>query len=130
MIYRIRGVSWFHLREFGKAIADYSRYLEFDSTNNEIIGYRGIAYRENKQLLSAYVDLAVSRNSELIDYRQTKKLIDSMFVTGDTIRTVKILRKLTDALPAFTEGWVEYSNRSVQVGSFLSAHVSCNFLRS
>ena len=107
VIYRIRGVSWFYLREFDKAIADYSRYLEYDSTNNEIIGYRGIAYRENKQLLPAYVDLAVSGNSDLVDYQQANRLIDSLFVVGDTIQTIRSLNKLTDALPAFTEGWVQ-----------------------
>lgn len=107
VIYRIRGVSYFYLREFDNAIADYSRYLEYDSTNKEIIQYRGIAYHENKQLLPAYIDLAVSGSLEMINYPHAKTLIDSVFTRGDTVQAKQYLEKLTDALPAFTEGWVQ-----------------------
>ena len=44
VIYKIRGTSYFYLDRFTNAISDYSKYLEHDSTNKEVISYRGVAY--------------------------------------------------------------------------------------
>lgn len=106
VIYKIRGTSHFYVNNFTQAISDYSTYLQHDSLNKEIIGYRGMAYLNNKQRLNAYIDFAVSGNHQGIVFNDLTHLVDSVIIRGDTTVALQTLNTLTEAAPYFTEGYV------------------------
>jgi tetratricopeptide (TPR) repeat protein len=106
VIYKIRGTSYFYLDRFASAISDYSKYLEHDSTNKEVMSYRGVAYRSNKERLKAYVDFAQSDTRHMLDFNDMNHLIDSALNKGDTVQVMDVLDKITQHCPYFTEGFV------------------------
>jgi len=107
VIYRIRGVSYYNVDDFQKAIEDYDNYLKHDSSNREIIGFRAMAYLKSNQRLKAYSDFSLSHNREMIDFPEASRLIDSVFVTGDTTTAMAYTDQIAQYTPSFTEGWVK-----------------------
>lgn len=106
VIYKLRGISKFRLNRFKPAADDFSAYLKYDSTNTEVIGYRGMAYLQNKQMLEAYIDFAASGNRQALDFADMTRLVNSLLVKGDSIRSMYALRVFTRAVPGYTEGYV------------------------
>lgn len=105
VIYKLRGISYFNENKFPEAIADFSLFLQHDSTNKEVLGFRGMSYLRNNQRLNAYDDFARSKNVQTFDFKDMKHLVDSMLVTGDTIKTLFYLDHFTQAAAYFTEGY-------------------------
>ena len=106
VIHKIRGTSYFYLNRFADAVSDYSKYLENDSTNKEVLSYRGVAYKSNKERLKAYVDFAQSDTRHLLDFEDMEYVVDSTLTKGDTIQVMDALTKITRDCPYFTEGFV------------------------
>jgi len=106
VIYKMRGTSNFYLDRFKESISDYSAYLAHDSTNKEIIGYRGMAYLKNKERLKAYADFAQSGNRHMLDFKDLSHLLDSVLVKGDTTHALNALDPITQNIAYFTEGYV------------------------
>ena len=104
--YKIRGTSYFYLDRFSNAISDYSKYLEHDSTNKEVLSYRGMAYKGNKERLKSYVDFAQSETKHMLDFDDMEYLIDSVLNKGDTVQALDALGNITRHCPYFTEGFV------------------------
>lgn len=104
---KIRGVSYYHSYDYPRAIADFTTYLRFDSTNKEVLGFRGMAYQKNHQFLDASVDLALSDNEQVLEFKKMESHIDSVLLAGDTTRALQYLHTLTNAVPVFTEGFVQ-----------------------
>jgi tetratricopeptide (TPR) repeat protein len=103
----IRGLSYYHMNRFSDAIADFSIYLKNDSTNKEVLGARGMAYRNSKQRLLAYADLAASDNLQAVDYNHVEKLVDSVLQLKDTAQALYALDIITKKAPYFSEGFVQ-----------------------
>jgi tetratricopeptide (TPR) repeat protein len=106
VIYKMRGTSNFYIDRFKEAISDYSAYLAHDSTNKEIMGYRGMAYLRNKEKLNAYVDFAQSDNRHMLDFKEIIHLIDSVMIRRDTVKVMDALAGITRDHAYFTEGFV------------------------
>ena len=107
VIYRIRGVSYYNVDEFRKAIEDYDNYLKHDSSNREIIGYRAMAYLKSNQRLKAYSDFSLAYNRGMIDFTDASRLIDSVFLAGDTTSAMAYTYQIAQYMPSFTEGWAK-----------------------
>jgi tetratricopeptide (TPR) repeat protein len=105
--YKIRGISYFYVNKFNLAISDYTAYLKNDSTNKEVLGYRGVAHRQNNQKLKAYIDFAVSDNRQALNFKEMQHLVDSVLMKGDTTLGLYALNNFTAALPYFTEAYVQ-----------------------
>ncbi|HEX6889088.1 MAG TPA: hypothetical protein VF141_00290 [Chryseolinea sp.] len=106
VIFKMRGTSNFYLDRFKEAISDYTAYLARDSTNKEIIGYRGMAYLKNKERLKAYVDFAQSGNQHMLDFKDIIHLIDSTMIKRDTVKVMDAIEGITRDNAYFTEGFV------------------------
>jgi tetratricopeptide (TPR) repeat protein len=107
IIYRIRGVSYFHLTRFDRSIADFTTYLKNDSLNKEVLGFRAIAYQQNHQKLNAYIDFAVSGNIQAFNFKEMNHLVDSVLIKGDTTIALNALNYFVLAEPRFTEAYVQ-----------------------
>ncbi|MEO7990125.1 MAG: hypothetical protein ABI663_11320 [Chryseolinea sp.] len=105
--YKIRGTSYFYVNKFNLAISDYTAYLKNDSTNKEVLGYRGMAHRQSNQKLKAYIDFAVSDNRQALNFKEMQHLVDSVLMKGDTTLGLYALNNFTTALPHFTEAYVQ-----------------------
>lgn len=106
-INRIRGVSYYHMNRFRDAIVDFGVYLENDSANNEVRGYRGMAYLKARQPLKAYVDFATSGNQQALDFLDIERLINSVLQAEDTTQALYCLDAILESVPYFTEGYVQ-----------------------
>jgi tetratricopeptide (TPR) repeat protein len=105
VINKIRGVSYYYNNQFDKAIADYTTYLKHDSTNEQVIGYRGMAYKQTNQRLNAYIDFANSHNPQAFEGPDMVHLIDSVLQKGDTTSALAALTSFVKANPSFTEAY-------------------------
>jgi tetratricopeptide (TPR) repeat protein len=106
LINRMRGVSHYHMANFQKALDDFNVYLKNDTTNKEVLGFRGMAYQKTNQRLKAYLDFAASDYPDLVNFKDAEKLIDSILVAKDTTYALHCLDILTEGAPSFTEGYV------------------------
>jgi tetratricopeptide (TPR) repeat protein len=107
IMYKLRGVSNYQLGRFRAASDDFSSYLKYDSTSMEVVGYRAMAYMQNKQMLEAYLDFAVSRNIQMLNFSEMSKLVNGLLVKGDSLRSMKALTVFTTAAPTYTDGYVQ-----------------------
>lgn len=105
IIYRIRGISYYHSNQLPEAIDDFTKYLAHDSTDREILSGRGMAYLKVNQRLKAYVDLADAHESHLLNFKDMEALVDSV-LTSDTTQALFYLDRITSSAPYFTEGYV------------------------
>lgn len=108
VIYKIRGTSYYHNNQFKSAINDYTRYLKYDSGNAEVLGSRGMAYRQSGDRLLSYADFAASENPQAIDFTDAVKLLDELLAKKDTLQALPILDIMTKTTPFFTEGFVRH----------------------
>jgi tetratricopeptide (TPR) repeat protein len=106
VIAKIRGTSYYYLQRYPEAIADFTTYLAHDTTNIEVMGYRGMAYFKNGQRLKAYLDFANSDNENAINFPDLTHLVDSVIAKSDTTKTMALLSSITKGCPFFTEGFV------------------------
>src|SRR5690606_39240751 len=107
LINRIRGVSYYNLNRFQDAADDFNRYLKKDSTNKEVMGYRGMAYLQNKEPLKAYMDFAQSSNHGALNFSHMEHLVDSLLALPDTAQALHCLNVITEHAPFYTEGFVQ-----------------------
>nr|HPM32261.1 hypothetical protein [Chryseolinea sp.] len=107
VIYKIRGTSYFYVNQFKLSISDFTIYLEKDSANKEVLGYRGMAYLHDKQKLNAYIDFTLSENMQALNFKNMKHVVDSVLILGDTTLSLYALNIFTQALPYYTEGYVQ-----------------------
>jgi tetratricopeptide (TPR) repeat protein len=105
VIHKIRGVSYYYDKQYSKAISDYSIYLKHDSTNQQTIGYRGMAYKQLNQRLYAYIDFANSQNAQAFNANDMLHLVDSVLQKGDTTLALTALKSFVTASPAFTKAY-------------------------
>lgn len=105
VMYKIRGVSHYHNEAFDKAIADFTKYLERDPTNQQVLGYRGMAYEKNHQKLYGYIDFANSQNYQALDFKEMMELIKSVLQKGDTTLALTALGSFVRANPSLAEGY-------------------------
>ena len=106
-INKIRGVSYYHMNLFHNALSDFNIYLEHDSTNLEVRGYRGMAFWKTNQRLDAYLDFAASGNRGALDFEDIENLVDSLLQAADTTQALYSLDVIVEAAPYFTEGYVQ-----------------------
>jgi tetratricopeptide (TPR) repeat protein len=104
-INRIRAISYFYLGRYDESVADFTRYLRQDSTNNEARGSRGMAYLKTKTPMKGFVDLAASGNHNALDFKKIQRLADSLLVAKDTAELLHSLEVITDHVSYFTEGF-------------------------
>jgi tetratricopeptide (TPR) repeat protein len=105
VIYKIRGISYHYSGAFNKSIADYNSYLKHDSTDQQVIGYRGMAYKAINQRLKAYIDFGNSNNSQAFIIEDMLHLVDSVLQKGDTTLAVTALTSFVKSAPWFTEAY-------------------------
>lgn len=104
VIYKIRGISYYHSRQLEKAIVDYTKYLTYDSADKQTISYRGEAYRELNNRLLMYIDFANARVNDFND-RDMIHLVDSVLHQGDTLLALSALTSFVKARPWFTQAY-------------------------
>jgi tetratricopeptide (TPR) repeat protein len=104
---KMRGVSYYYLLTFDKALADFNVYLKNDSTDKETRAYRGMVYKKTNRPLQAYVDFAASENYSSINFKHIENLVDSVLQLKDTVQALYSLDAITKAMPYFTEGYVQ-----------------------
>jgi putative GTP pyrophosphokinase len=68
IIYNHRGMAYFSLSEYLKALKDFSRALEYNPKNTRILNNRGLAYRMLKQFSNALDDLNQSLDIDEYQY--------------------------------------------------------------
>ena len=105
MVYKTRGVSYFWLNNFKKSIADFNQFLARDTADLEVLGYRGISHLKDGQWLNGSIDLLVSGNAGLVNYKKLGSHVDSLLSISDTTTTLSYLNKITKLAPFFTEGY-------------------------
>ncbi|MEO5601558.1 MAG: hypothetical protein ABIR06_11595 [Cyclobacteriaceae bacterium] len=103
----IRGLSFYHMKWFPQAIADFTIFLKNDSTNKEALGARGMAYSNSGKPLLAYVDFAASGNIKALNYIHMEKLVDSVLQAKDTTLALSCLSIITKHVAVFSEGFVQ-----------------------
>jgi tetratricopeptide (TPR) repeat protein len=118
VVHKIRGVSYYYDNDLPKAIADFSRYLQRDSLNKEIMGYRAMAFLGNGQYLDASVDFARSGHADVLDFKKLSHSIDSVLATGDTLLAIHYASALTQSVPRFTEGYLVVVKHYVKRGEW------------
>lgn len=105
--YRARGVSYYGNGQYDQAISDFTEYLTHDSTNKEVLSYRGMAYREMNKTLEASMDFAYSSSFNMLDFKRLEKQIDSVLIVGDTLKTLSYLTKFIAKVDFYTEGYAQ-----------------------
>lgn len=82
--YNLRGVVYYNLRNFPKAIDDFSKFLDQDTTNKEVFYNRAMSYKKMGNDLMYLTDLVHSMNFSEINMRQLMEVLDLHIQKGDT----------------------------------------------
>lgn len=106
-VVKMRGVSHYHLKMYTKALEDFNACLKNDSTDQETRSFRGMVYWNLNQPLKAYVDFTVSENYSSVNLKHIEHLVDSVLQQRDTVQAMYSLNVITEAIPYFTEGYVQ-----------------------
>lgn len=83
--YNLRGVVYFNLKDYPKAIADFSRFLEQDTTNHEVYYNRGMSYQRLGKDIPALADLVRSGEFKEINMKSLLEEINQLIQKGDTV---------------------------------------------
>lgn len=103
--FRLRGVSRYYEYRYKEAIDDYTKYLAKDSSNREVIGYRGMAYQKNKQVLHSTLDFIRSKNWNAIEpFPVIRAELDKLTAAGDTTAVLEWLDRFSDMMPRNMDG--------------------------
>jgi tetratricopeptide (TPR) repeat protein len=82
--YNLRGVVHYNLADYAKAITDFNKYLESDTTNLEVYYNRGMSQQRLGKGLLALADLVKAKEFGSIDFTALHKTINEYFLSGDT----------------------------------------------
>lgn len=106
-LYKLRGVSRFFLKDYQKAIADFTRYLEYDSTDSETLRNRAFAYRMSGKITDGLNDYLRSdpRSFKVDDYYP---FLTDLLEQKDTVNALRYLRKIYSIKPEDEKSAVLY----------------------
>lgn len=94
-VYKLRGVTRYFLKEFPKAISDFSRYLEYDSLDNEALKNRAFAYRMEGKTISGINDY-LRVNPANFNFVEYQFFIKALLEQNDTLHAIQYLKKFHD----------------------------------
>jgi len=96
--YRLRGVSKYHNADFKGAIEDFTKYIDRDSSDTEIFGYRAMAYHRDNQLLPRTYDLMKAQMFDAMPtFDSVKNEVNQLIVKRDTTRALYWLSRFSSA---------------------------------
>ncbi len=96
VLYKLRGVSRFHIKDYKGAVADFTNFLETDSTDNEALASRAFSYERLGEDSKAADDRVRMTNFTTISYFQIHDAIVRLLEKGDTLNALKYLDRFTE----------------------------------
>jgi tetratricopeptide (TPR) repeat protein len=102
--YRLLGLCKYYTDRFDLALQDFNSYLDRDSLNKDVLGFRGMTYTQLKQVLPATADFLRSENSQSVaSFDEIRHELDKLLNNNDTTSVVRWLDKFTAAKPSFLD---------------------------
>jgi len=86
LTYKLRGVAYYELNAFEKAVEDFDRFLAVDTTDLECYLNRAMSYRNLKNYPMSIRDFINAKEYKQIDFPKLHREIDSMLMNGDTVQ--------------------------------------------
>lgn len=101
IIYKLRGVSRFHLKNYVGAIEDFTQFLQSDSLDSEALSSRAFAYDKLNEQSKAMMDRISLKSYKSLDFKLIQDHLEMTLEKGDTLQAMYYLNKYTKDNPVF-----------------------------
>lgn len=114
-----RGVSYLKSDRYALAFADFDAYLKIDSTNREVLAYRGLVHVRQNNILLGSIDYVNSDRSDAVDASKLSQTVDSLIAAGgDTLHVMRSLNAITKKAPWLTDVYAQKIKLLINMGKW------------
>lgn len=96
---KFRGIAYYHQNQFLQAKDDFTTFINGDTTDFEVFGFRAMCWKALGDRDAAAKDLMVVSRGEEIEFRQLENLVHSALLSGDTVNIEMNLKRLIRSSP-------------------------------